>query len=118
MANDPLITNLRAAMPRQSRQLAPARTQEVHSDLQSLLGPPPLLEGEDAAAYDKLRNEFRLAIRPQDAIEEIWLRDFVDLVWEAARLRRFKAKLMNTSARNSIVGHIRPGRQSRSRPSR
>ena len=93
-------------MPRQTRQLARAKIQEAHSDLQSLLGPPPLLEGEDAAAYDNLRNRFRLAIGPQDAIEEIWVRETADLVWEAMRLRRFKTKFMNTSIEGWIRGSI------------
>ena len=46
----------------------------------TLLGPPPLIEGEDAAAYGELLNRISAAVKPEDILEEIWVRDVVDLV--------------------------------------
>jgi len=60
----------------------------------ALFGPPPLLEGEDAAAYDELLVRISGAVKPTDIFEEIWIREIVDLVWGAFRLRRLKANLM------------------------
>lgn len=96
-------------MSRPVHQLVPAELKEVppHPDLQTLLGPPLLLEGEDAAAYAALNQRIRDAVVPKDIIEDIWVLDVVDLVWEAMRLRRFKAKFMKTSADALIGGYVR-----------
>jgi hypothetical protein len=64
-------------------------------------GPPPLLEGEDAAAYDALLAEVSGAVNPSDIIEEIWARDVVDITWEILRWRRLKANVLTTAM---IVG--------------
>ena len=62
------------------------------------LGPPPLFEGEDTAAYDERLARISGAVKPTDIFEEIWVGDIVDLVWEAVRLRRLKASLMTATA--------------------
>jgi hypothetical protein len=71
-------------------------------------GPAPLIEGEDAAAYDELLVRISSAVRPHDIFEEIWVRDIVDLVWEAFRLRRLKACLMTAGARSALVRQLSP----------
>jgi hypothetical protein len=38
------------------------------------------------------------AVRPDGIVEEAWVRDVVDLIWEAVRLRRLKAALMTGCA--------------------
>jgi hypothetical protein len=68
----------------------------------ALFGPPPLLEGEDTAAYDDPLVRISGAVKPADIFEEIWVRDIVDLVWEALRLRRLKANLMTTVAHKGL----------------
>jgi hypothetical protein len=60
----------------------------------SLFGPPPLLEGEDAAAYDELLARISKAVKPSDFIEKIWVRDIGDLTWEIMRWRRLKTSLL------------------------
>ena len=62
----------------------------------SLFGPRPLIEGEDAAAYDELLARFSAVIKPKDVLEEMWLRDIVDLTWETMRMRRLKAGLLTS----------------------
>jgi hypothetical protein len=75
-------------------------------------GPAPLIEGEDAAGYDELLLRVSAAVRPADIFEEIWVRDIVDLVWEAFRLRRLKACLLvrgtRSALRTSLVGAVGP----------
>jgi hypothetical protein len=62
------------------------------------LGRPPLVPGDNSAAYDTLLARVTGTVRPRDVLEEAWVRDVVDLLWEAVRLRRFKAALMTACA--------------------
>jgi len=59
-----------------------------------ILGPPALLPGEDPAAYRALSEQLTAAVKPQDFIEQVWVRDFVDITWETSRLRRFRAAMI------------------------
>jgi hypothetical protein len=76
--------------------------------LQALLGPAPLLEGEDANVYDALRSQINAAVQPNDAIEELWVRDIVDLLWESIRLRRLKAALMRANTHEGLAKLLAP----------
>jgi hypothetical protein len=67
-----------------------------------LFGPPPLIEGEDAAAYNQLHARISGAVKPKDVLEEIWVRDVVDLAWEILRMRRFKAKLLASATSTGL----------------
>lgn len=78
------------------------------AELDILLGPPPLIEGEDASAYEGLRRRIRHSVAPQDVIEELWVRDVIDLLWETLRLRRLKAKLMHVADREAISRVLSP----------
>jgi hypothetical protein len=69
-------------------------------------GPAPLAEGEDAAAYDELLLRISSGVRPADILEEIWVRDVVDLTWEALRLRRLKAAILTMSARKALADNL------------
>jgi hypothetical protein len=62
----------------------------------TLFGPPQLLEGEDAAAYDELLNRVGAAVKPVDIIDEMFIDDVVSLEWEVLRWRRLKSSLMRT----------------------
>jgi hypothetical protein len=70
-------------------------------------GPPPLVEGEDAAAYHELLARVSGAVGPSDMLEEIWVRDVVDLVWEASRLRRLKSSLIDASIHEGLTEILR-----------
>ena len=41
-------------------------------------------------------------MKPKDIIEEIWVRDIVDLTWEILRLRRLKVSLMKVTTRRGM----------------
>jgi hypothetical protein len=73
-----------------------------------ILGPPPLLEGEDSAAYGDLLARISAAVKPADIFEEIWLREFLDLAWEALRYRRLKAAVLNGASVNGLADVLRP----------
>ena len=72
------------------------------------LGPPPLFEGEDAAAYDELSARIAGAVKPADIFEEIWARDIADLDWEVSRLRRLQASLMTSAAYEGLQKVLEP----------
>ena len=71
-------------------------------------GPPPLITGEDADAYEQILARVSNQVAPKDLIEEMLLIDVVDLTWEIARLRRLKAGLYNVGAYQSLTNVLRP----------
>ena len=66
------------------------------------LGPAPLIRGEEVSGYDALLARVSSAVKPAGILEEIWVRDVVDLVWDAVRLRRLKVGLMAASAHEGM----------------
>jgi len=72
------------------------------------LGPPPLIDGEDPAAYEGLRTRVSGAVKPKDFLEEIWVRDVVDLSWECLPMRRLKAKLITAAMSSGLDRLLEP----------
>jgi hypothetical protein len=58
---------------------------------------------DDETAYQQILARIVAAVRPRDILEELWMRDVVDLVWEAFRLRRLKAALMWSACPGGIA---------------
>ena len=65
----------------------------------ALFGPPLLLEGEDAAAYDQL-------LAPVDVIDEMFIADVVSLEWEVLRWRRLKSSLIRARGLDALEGFL------------
>lgn len=63
----------------------------------SFFGPKALLNGESEEGYNAVWRQVRDAALPTDFIEEMWVRDVVDALWETLRLRRMKVELLNAS---------------------
>jgi hypothetical protein len=93
-----------AQFPSAPGTLAPARSAAALA----LFPPAPLIAGEDAAAYDDLLARISGTLKPKDILEEIWVRDVVDLVWEAFRLRRLKAQLLTAAAHEGMAAILGP----------
>jgi hypothetical protein len=72
----------------------------------AFFGPPPLLDGEDTGAYGDLLARVSAAIRPADILEEIWLRDFLDLAWEILRWRRLKGAVVSGAVAQGLTGGL------------
>jgi ribosomal protein L12E/L44/L45/RPP1/RPP2 len=66
------------------------------ADVDDLLGPPPLLPSESVADYEGLRARLRAKIVPRDVVEEMLLRDILDLQWEVLRMRRLKSRILSS----------------------
>ncbi len=80
--------------------------------LTAVLGKPNLLPNEDLVAYEQLAAQFRDAVQPADIIEEILVRDAIDLTWEIHRLKDFKRQLLQSEREaslekilNNLLGH-------------
>ena len=76
---------------------APTRAQRF-----AFFGPPPLLEGEDAALYDELVGRMCAAVKPVDIIDELFVADLVSLAWEIMRWRRLKVGLLQASVHDAL----------------
>jgi hypothetical protein len=72
-------------MKNRKRSSKPAPSTEVSDEI-FLLGPPPVLGWEDSAAYDELLARVSDEVKPTGILEEIWVRDYVNLTWEVRRL--------------------------------
>jgi hypothetical protein len=66
-------------------------------------GPPPVVAGEDERAYQELSAQLHKAVQPLDIIEQIFLRDFIDLQWTVLRLRGFLAHLSTWAIRRHLA---------------
>jgi hypothetical protein len=66
------------------------------------IAPAPLLPGEKEADYATFAGRIVGASRPRDAIEELLIRDVIDLTWEILRLRRVKAGILKASMDEGI----------------
>ena len=88
-------------MPR-SRSL-PVPAAPRHPSAAETLGPPPLIPGEERAGYETMLARVTEAVRPDGIVEEAWVRDVVDLIWDAVRWRRLKAALMTASADSGLI---------------
>lgn len=72
------------------------------NELDKMLGNRPILPGEDASAYDKLTYKFRETMSPRDIVEEILVRDVIDLTWEVQRLKNFKRDFLHLNRGNAL----------------
>jgi hypothetical protein len=81
---------------------------EILLNVPDFLGPAPLIPGEDPAAYSALQVGVSAAVRPNGVLEEIWVRDVIDLTWEARRLRRLKAQLLQAAAHEGLRKVLEP----------
>jgi hypothetical protein len=73
-----------------------------------LFGPTPIMEGEDITLYDDLLTRISTAVKPKDILEDIWVREDVDLVWEIFRLRRLKWTLLAANAQEGLIKVLAP----------
>ena len=76
-------------------------------DLELLFGPPPILEGDDPAAYRMIGQSIWDAWQPRDFIEMMWVNDVAYLLTEGIRLRRMKGKLIDGSRIEGVSKLIR-----------
>jgi hypothetical protein len=54
-----------------------------------------------------MRDQISAAVGPLDFLEEIWVNDVVNLVWETQRLRRLRAALLQSGTRGRLFELLR-----------
>ena len=97
-----------AALPATTTRVIPAHIRE-------LLGPSPLTSLEDAAAYERILAQVAQAVSPKDVMEWVWVKELVDLGWEAGRARRAIAVCIALArARGAWPAAVEPRRTARS----
>src|SRR5262249_48379506 len=74
----------------------------------SSFGAPPVLKGENSKAYESLLAQVCSGIAPSDAIEQMWVRDVVDLTWEIFRWRRLKTELIASAVPTALRKILAP----------
>jgi len=74
----------------------------IPPEIASLLTPPSPLPDEDPDAYMRLLAAVGVSVEPRDTIEWLWVKDVVDLLWEAQRLRRLRTALLRTARRQGL----------------
>jgi hypothetical protein len=79
-----------------ARSGAPDFTPEQKEFLE-LLGPPPLVPGDDGNRYQRFLAAIVAEVKPTDILECIWVRDVIDLQWEILRYRKAKAQLFESA---------------------
>ena len=72
--------------PSGAEQLAPI----IPDEIRFLFEPRPLTLHENPGDYDRLLAFIVQDVKPRDIIEWFWVKDILDLVWEARRLRLYK----------------------------
>jgi hypothetical protein len=91
-----------SAINQPSRNPDPHPASSVAPPDASRLYEPLMLLGEDAEARDAIRSRIVAAVSPADILEELWVEDVIELVWDVFRLRRYKSCLMTTGAQKGI----------------
>jgi hypothetical protein len=88
----------------------------VPPDIQALFGDPPLLSTEDPNLYWDMFDRFAEFVDPKNIIEWLWVKDIVDLSWEIARLRRYRALLIEREreSKNAEIDYAREHANERS----
>lgn len=71
--------------------------------LRALFGRRVFMPGEASADYNALYEQIRRAAAPCDGLEEIWVRDVVDEVWQCIRLKRMRAGFLRDQTSNLLT---------------
>ena len=100
------VSSASAAFAARGAALAPPAP--VRTSCRALLGPRPLIDGEDGTNYDVILERISADVAPVDFVEEIWVRNVVDLVWESIRLRHLKSQLLRAAAHEGLARVLTP----------
>jgi hypothetical protein len=103
------VSSASAAFAARGAALAPASpSAPTRTPCRALLGPRPLIDGEDGTNYDVILERISADVAPADFVEEIWVRNVVDLVWESIRLRHLKSQLLHAAAHEGLARVLTP----------
>ena len=76
--------------------------------LADLLGRPPLVAGEDKAAFIELRARLVEALKPNDIMEHFITEDVLNRAWDVCKWRRAKAVFLTIQLQTGLNGTMDP----------
>ena len=68
----------------------------------------PLLPGENPTQYEALLRELVRKTKPKDVVDAIFVKDILDLIWEAQRLRRWRRQILHQARFDAAKSLITP----------
>src|ERR1700759_4632612 len=68
----------------------------------ALRSKPPVLRSESADEYTSLYKKLVEEIRPQGAIEAVYVEEITALIWDIQRLRNCKVSVINQTSRRAL----------------
>src|SRR5271154_5554100 len=76
---------------------------KAHHAPAAMLPTAPLLITESKDEFDRIRDALNGEIEPRGIIEQLYVEDIAYLVWEALRMRRNKAAIINSAFRAALT---------------
>ena len=76
----------------------------TEKDINFLNAKPPLLITESASEFASLRAALEQEIKPNGVIEQIYLEDMANIIWDILRLRRCKTGIINNAMCAALEG--------------
>ena len=83
----------------------------IPAETRELLGPAPTAHFEDGMLYEDILTQMAQAVEPRDFVEWIWVKDLVDLTWDANRARRAKTTRLALARKEGIRAIITANRK-------
>jgi len=80
----------------------------IPAHLDFLFDDRPLLPDENEEQYDALLRSIVQQVKPADVIEAIWVKDVVDLIWQAKWLRRYRVQILVQARLKAVEDLILP----------
>jgi predicted secreted protein len=78
----------------------------VPPEIGRLLGGRPIIHGESPKDYDALLMRLAEAMRPNDFVEWLWVKDAADLTWDTFRARRARGEMLEVSFGQAVRDDI------------
>jgi hypothetical protein len=73
-----------------------------------LLGPPPLMQGEDASRYWRLHNAIEYHNKPKTIFDWIRVREIADKQWQQQRCKQGGASFVESAYLDALASLLRP----------
>jgi hypothetical protein len=80
----------------------------IPPSVREILADPPLLRGEDPAAYERLLGQLSAESGATGAVDWLFVKDVADLTWQIARLRRCVSAYMASREHAGLESAIYP----------
>jgi hypothetical protein len=80
----------------------------IPSSVREILADPPLMRGEDPAAYERLVGQLGAESGATTAVDWLLVKDVADLTWQIARLRRWVGAYTASGERAGLASAVFP----------